>query len=175
MHIILGALTTVVTILYLLDRMGIDLGGLNPFYWRRRRAWAKKYEGDPIYSVEDPIEVAALLILGAAKLNGDISAGQKQAALQQFQAAFSMSEKDANQLLTSASHLLGAPQIIDTQLQGLIDKNKDAFTADQAGSLLDMMLEVVSADGDSTPQQRDYVEHVRSQFAREEKGEGPWA
>ena len=142
MHIILGALTTLVTILYLLDRIGIDLGGLNPFYWRRRRAWAKKYEGDPIYSIENPIEVAALLILGAAKLNGDISAEQKHVAQQQFQSVFSMSDRDALQLITSATHLLGAPQIIDTQLKGVVDKNKDRFSPDQARSMLEMMMEV---------------------------------
>ena len=87
MHIVLGLLTTAVTILYLLDRMGIDLGGLNPFYWRRRRAWAAKYEGDPIYSVEDPMHVAALLIVGTAKLAGDLSAAQKRAALDTFETA----------------------------------------------------------------------------------------
>ena len=68
MHIVLGALTTIVTILWLLHRlaeMGIDLGGLNPWYWRRRRAWRKKYEGDPIYAVEDPIDVAAIFVIGA--------------------------------------------------------------------------------------------------------------
>jgi len=51
MHIVLGILTSLIAILYFLDRMGIDLGGLNPFYWRRRRAWARKYGGDPIYAV----------------------------------------------------------------------------------------------------------------------------
>ena len=39
MHIILGALGSIVTILYMLDRLGIDIGGLNPFYWYRRRAF----------------------------------------------------------------------------------------------------------------------------------------
>ena len=175
MHIILGALTTIVTILYLLDRMGIDLGGLNPWAWRRRRAWAAKYEGDPIYSVEEPIQVAALLILGAAKLNGDVSAEQRRVAQQQFRSVFSMSERNALQLITSATHLLGAPQIIDTQLRGVIEKNKDQLTPDQAKSMLDMMVEVAAADGDSTPEQREFVDFVRSQFAREENGEGLWS
>ncbi len=31
MHIILGILGSIVTILYMLDRLSIDLGGLNPF------------------------------------------------------------------------------------------------------------------------------------------------
>ena len=42
MHIILGALGTIVTILWLLHRlaeMGVSLGGLNPWLWQRRRKW----------------------------------------------------------------------------------------------------------------------------------------
>lgn len=59
MHVILRFLSTVLAVLYLIDRVGIDLGGLNPFYWYRRRAFAKKYQSDPIYSVVDPVDVAA--------------------------------------------------------------------------------------------------------------------
>ena len=43
MHIIIGLLGSLVTIFYLLDRLGVDIGGLNPFYWYRRRAFAKKF------------------------------------------------------------------------------------------------------------------------------------
>ena len=113
MHIVLGLLGSIVTILYLLDRLGIDLGGLNPFYWQRRRAWEKKYQGDPIYSVEDPMHVAAILIVGAAKLAGDLSAEQKRVALEQFESSFSLDSPAASELFGSAAHLLGAPQIID--------------------------------------------------------------
>ena len=31
MHVVLGLLTSIITILYLLDRMDVNLGGLNPF------------------------------------------------------------------------------------------------------------------------------------------------
>lgn len=68
MHIVLGLLGSIITILFLLDRLGIDLGGMNPFYWYRRRAFSEKYSSDPIYSIEDPVHVAALMIIGAAKL-----------------------------------------------------------------------------------------------------------
>jgi hypothetical protein len=62
MHIILGALTSIITILYLLDRMGISLGGMNPFHWYRRRAFMTKYGSDPIFSIGDPVHVAAHLL-----------------------------------------------------------------------------------------------------------------
>jgi len=46
MHVIIGFLGSVVTILWLLHRlaeMGIDMGGLNPWTWRRRRNFRQKY------------------------------------------------------------------------------------------------------------------------------------
>jgi len=112
MHVLLGLLGSLITILYLLDRLGIDLGGMNPFYWRRRRAWAKKYEGDPVYSVEDPIDVAAVLVIGVARLDVDLSAEQKRVAQRQFESAFSLDSHAASQLLGSAAHLLGHPRLL---------------------------------------------------------------
>ena len=84
MHVVLALLGAIVTLLYVFSRLadiGIDLGGLKPFYWRRRRAWRKKYEGDPIHAIDDPLEIAALFVVGIAKLEGDVSANQKQAAI----------------------------------------------------------------------------------------------
>ncbi len=175
MHIVLGLLTTIITILYLLDRVGIDLGGLNPFYWRRRRAWAAKYEGDPIYSVEDPMHVAALLIVGAAKLGGDLSAEQKRVVVDKFQSSFSMDSRAASDLLGSATHLLGAPQVIDTQLNGIAEKNKDRFSKDQAESMIQMLVEVASADGELTAKQSEYVANIRSLFVPSEEKQGTWS
>ena len=174
MHVLLGLLGSLITILYFLDRLGFDLAGMNPFYWRRRRAWAKKYEGDPIYSVEDPIEVAAILIIGVARLEGDLSAEQKRIAQEQFASVFSMDARAAAQLLGSASHLLGAPQVIDAQLDGLIEKNKDLLSTDQSQSMIEMMLAVAAACDGPTARQREYLDKVTSKFAIRQKGEGPW-
>ena len=175
MHYIIGLLGGLVTIFYLLDRLGIDVGGLNPFYWYRRRAFARKYGADPIYSVEDPIHVAALLIIGSAKLDGELTAGQKKLAQEQFEAEFSLDAKEASQLFGSAAHLLAAPQLIDTQLQKLADRNRDRFSAEQARSMVQMMVKVASADGDLSAAQEDYIDGIRARFVREQKHEGTWA
>ena len=37
MHIIIGFLTALATLLYALDRLGVDLGWFNPWAWKRRR------------------------------------------------------------------------------------------------------------------------------------------
>jgi uncharacterized tellurite resistance protein B-like protein len=175
MHVVLGVLTAIVSILYFLDRLGIDLGGMNPFYWYRRRAFAKKYGSDPIFSVEDPIHIAALLVIGAAKLDGDITAEQKQLAMQQFISEFSMEEREASQMFGSAAHLLAAPQLIGEQLQKLADRNKDTFSPEQAESLMQMLVKVAAANGSISTGQQEFIDRVRSAYIKTPKGEGTWA
>jgi uncharacterized tellurite resistance protein B-like protein len=175
MHVVIGLLGSLVTILYLLDRLGIDIGGMNPFYWYRRRAFAKKYGSDPIYSIEDPIHVAALLVIGAAKLDGDLTAEQKRIAQEQFESEFSIDSQEASTLFGSAAHLLAAPQLIDTQLRKLAQANESRFSPDQARSLVQMMEKVAMADGDPTAHQRDFIEGIRSEFIQEKQTQGKWS
>ncbi len=175
MHILIAFLGSLVTLFYLLDRLGIDIGGFNPFHWRRKRAWSRRYQSDPIYSVEDPLHIAALLILGAAKLDGHVSAEQKRVALQRFEAVFSLDANEASELVGSAIHLLGAPQVIDAQLNGLADKNEDCFTKDQADSMVQLMAEVVSADGDVTAAQSEFIERMRTHFVPPQQSQGTWS
>jgi uncharacterized tellurite resistance protein B-like protein len=174
MHIVIAFLSALVTVFYLLDRLGIDLGGFNPFHWRRKRKWNKTYHADPIYSVDDPMHVAAILILGGAKLDGDISAEQKKVALALFESQFSLDSRAAFELLGSAAHLLGAPQVIDAQLDGVMTNNQDHFSKDQAKSMMQMMTQVVSADGEMSAAQSDYVENIRSRLVPPQKDEGTW-
>ena len=162
MHILLGFLTSVITVLYLLDRLGVDLGGLNPFAWARRRRFRKRYEGDPIYAVEDTMEVAALLVAGMARIDGDMTAEQKQGIEHAFMSTFSLTEKDAHQLLLSSTHLLGAPQVIHTQLDGLLKRTGDTFTRSQAESVLGMVNELYAEP--LTDGQRDLKATIRERL-----------
>ncbi|MDH3747795.1 MAG: TerB family tellurite resistance protein [Gammaproteobacteria bacterium] len=177
MHVILGLLGTIVTILYLLHRlaeMGIDLAGLNPFYWRRRRAWQKQYEGDPIYAVEDPTELAAIVIAAVAKIEGDITAEQKRMLLSEFANRFSLSDREASHLLGSTTHLLGQPQIIENQLDGLFERHKDVFSAEQAESLATMMQKVAAAEGTPSAAQIALMASVRDRLGMAPSGDGVW-
>ncbi len=175
MHIILGALGSILTILYMLDRLGIDLGGMNPFYWYRRRKFAQKYGSDPIFSVEDPMHIASLLIIGAAKLDGDLTAQQKETAQRLFESEFSLSDKEALQLFGSAAHLLAAPQLIEDQLTKLAARSGDRFSPEQATSLIGMMEKVAAADGGLSASQQEFIAQVRSDFPSAVKREGTWA
>lgn len=174
MHIIIGFLTSLVAVFYLLDRLGIDLGGFNPFYWRRRRAWLKKYGGDPIYAVEDPMEVAALFIVGVAKIDGDITAEEKRSILSEFSSSFSLDEREASQLLGSSVHLLGQPLLIGTQLGNMLSRLDDLFTPEQTESLVAMMTTVVSSNEHLSPEQTELIDSVRERFSKPASKGGTW-
>lgn len=174
MHIIIGFLGSLVTIFYLLDRLGVDIGGLNPFYWYRRHQFAKKFGADPIYSIEDPLHVASLLVIGVAKLDGDLTAEQKRVAQEQFETSFSLDTRASAELFGSAAHLLAAPQLIDNQLQTLVSKNRNRFSPEQAESVLQMMGHVASAEGQPSEAQRSFIEGVRLQLHSEKATQGTW-
>lgn len=175
MHILIALLGGIVTVLYLLDRMGVDIGWLNPFHWAHRRRWAKKYQGDPIYAVEEPLHVAALLIMGVARLEGEVSAEQKQMAQEQFETVFKLESKEATELMTSASHLLGAPQVLGNQLDGLISRNQGTFSSEQAQSMMEMMVKVASADGGLSATQQEFIDKIRTKCVQPPKADDTWA
>ena len=126
------------------------------------------------HPVEDPIHVAAILITGVARLEGDLSAEQKQVLLTQFEQKFSLSPQAAKELMTAATHLLGAPQVIETQLNGLADRHKNTFSGEQAESLVEMLCHVASVDGDMSATQHEFVNSLRSRLTVPQP-EGTWA
>jgi hypothetical protein len=174
MHVVIALFGGIAIIFYVLNHFGVDIGWLNPVWWRRRRQWAAKYQGDPVYSIEDPLHVAALLIIGVAKLEGDLTAEQKQAVRDQFSEKFSMGEKETSELLGSAAHLLAAPQLIGAQLRTLAERSQSKLSSEQAESMLAMMDVVAGSEGSSSSEQREYVEGMRTLFMSQDKGDGPW-
>lgn len=156
MHIILGFLGSVVTILWLLHRlaeMGIDLGGLNPWLWQRRRKWKQRYEGNPIYSLEDPMDVTGLLIAAVAKADGDMTSEEKKAILKLFEERFHLSKTDAAGLLVSSTYLLKDGEALRSNVDKVLAPSLDSFSTSQAESAISMLNEIAHVGGDPTEPQ----------------------
>jgi len=178
MHILLGLLGTIVTILFLLSRLadaGISLGGLNPFLWRRRRAWRQKFEGNPLFSLDDPMEIAALLALATAKADGDMSAAERQELLRDFENTFALNARQSSELLTAGAHLLGDGQVLREHLDDMLANSKSRFSDAQRESAVSLMERAANVNGAPSAQQRALVDRVRRQFAPPQGSKGTWA
>ncbi|MFK7955170.1 MAG: TerB family tellurite resistance protein [Lysobacterales bacterium] len=142
MHIIIGLLGSLISlawVLYRLAEMGVDLGGLNPWLWRRRRNWQKRYEANPVYAVEKPMDATALVMAAVAKADGDMSAEEKRSILDMFQSEFHQSEKDAAALLRSSTFLLGNSDTVLENLEKVLEPSQPNFSQEQAQSAVAMI------------------------------------
>ena len=179
MHLILGALSSIVTILWLLHRlaeMGIDLGGLNPWLWHRRRKWQQQFQGNAIFHVTSPMEVAALLIAGTAKADGDMSSEEKAEILRIFEEEFGLSKRDAAALLLSSTYLLGKGHELYEQLSKVLKPSQEKFTDEQAESTVVLMRQIANRDG-ATHERKDALisETEALLAAKREKAKEKWS
>ena len=177
MHILLGLLGTIVTILVLFKRLsdaGIDIGWLNPFAWRRRRAWRNKYQGNPIFSLSDPLEVAALLATTTAKMDGDLSSEEKTILLELFQSEFNKSEKEASDLLMSSIYLFGDGIDVIAKPEKVLKMSLASFSPEKARSVMSLLTAISNIDEKNQTAKRGYVATIEATFDAHFKSGDQW-
>ena len=86
---------------------------------------------------------AAALLVEAASIDAEFDAAERQAILEVTQARLGLAENEANALLEAAEHAVGR----STQLLGFTRAIKDNFSYDERIELIEMLWEVVYADG----------------------------
>ena len=177
MHIILGILGSIITILVLtnqLARLGIDVTWLNPFAWARRKQWQKKYHADPAFSLDKPMEAAAGLLYLMAKCSGEITREQKECILDLFQTEFKLSEDQARELLSSCSFLLKDEDKIFDHLKDFLIPSLEKFDAEKKQSTLDMLNKVADCEGPRTSKQQAFLNRVTPFFQETGAPERKW-
>lgn len=177
MHILIGMLGSIVTILVLLNRLaqsGIDLAGLNPFLWRRRTKWKQKMQGDPIYLIESPLDATALLATATAKADGDMSSEEKKLLLNLFQSEFKVNKKNAAELLISSAYLLGNGEVIKQNLEKVLSPSLASFTQDQAESATILLDKVCAVDSAAEELKTEFVGNVKEIFSKAFTEKGKW-
>ncbi|KZN37131.1 TerB family tellurite resistance protein [Pseudoalteromonas luteoviolacea] len=160
MHIILGVLGALITILVLLNRLsetGFDIGWLNPFSWHRRRKFRKNHDLNPVFKLDSPLDVAALLVTGVVKVDGDITATQKSALLHAFESEFRVDRAEAKDLLTSSVYLIGNGQEFFSKPAKSIERSFDKFTPEQVASIIGLLDRISQVDGPATSIQTQYI------------------
>ena len=178
MHIVIGVLTALAGLIWAivaLQRAGIDLNALNPFLWHRRALWKKKHGEKPIYTLGSPMEVAALMLLGIAKCEGEISAQQKKAIIGIFENEFHLSRDEAADLMLASAHLLRNEIYLVDHLDRILAKSVADFSAGQSASLLQLMQKVAGIEGPVNAEQGKLIQALEDYFTRRGSAQGKWA
>jgi uncharacterized tellurite resistance protein B-like protein len=163
MHFILGILGTVITIFVLINRLrqsGIDFSWLNPYSWARRRRFRKEYEMHPAYTLESPMDVAALFMVAVAKNDGDMTKGQKDKILSLFAAEFTLDGAKSIELLGSSVHIFGRGDDVLDNPSRVLSRTMDRFTSNQVASVLSMLNQVATAEGEPSNSQQKLINKI---------------
>ena len=177
LHIIIGFLGSVITILWLLHRlaeMGIDLGGLNPWLWQRRRKWRNLHVENPIFRIDSPMEATALLVTALAKADGEMSSVEKKEVLSIFESEFSLSKRDAAGLLISSNYLLAKGDEVRSNLRAVLKPSLEEFKPEQLSSALELIERIAEVDGPTTDMQHDILDEAAAILNEKLGSKGKW-
>lgn len=177
MHVVIGLVTAIAGLIWALvalQRAGVNIGWLDPFAWYRRVQWQKKYADKPLYSLNDPMDVAAVLLLATAKCEGEVSAEQKQALLKTFESEFSLNADEAADLLVAGAHLLRDEVYVVDNLGRVLERSRDRFTRGQVSSLLSLMHRIAELEGPVNEEQSKLIAATRRYFDEGDKPHNRW-
>ena len=177
MHIILGILGSIITILYLVSDIsdkGNKLAKFNPFAWFRRNKWQKAYNADPAFSMDSPMEAVGGLLYVMAKCSGEITREQKECIIEIFETEFRLDERQAVELLTSSSFLLKDEDIILENLKSFLKPSLSKFDAEKRASTLDLLQKVADCEGKRTSKQEEFLNQVTRFFQETAESQRKW-
>src|SRR5262245_55119492 len=160
---LLGAIAGLIWALNSLGKSGISL---NPFAWWRRQQWGKLHGTKPLYRLRDPLEVAAVLLLGTAKCKGDVTATQKAKLRDLYVRVLKLPEAEADDLLVAPAHLLRDEIYLVDNVERVLLETRRAMTVEQKASVLNLMEEVAAVDGPVNAEQRKLIDRTMQTLNR---------
>ncbi|MFT6033199.1 MAG: putative tellurite resistance protein B-like protein [Arenicella sp.] len=168
MHMLLSLLGTIVTIVILFKRLsdsGIDLSWLNPFSANQEQPSGKSSDQkDQLFSVSDPLEVAALLAITIAKIDGDLSSHEKTVLLKLFQSEFHCSEQQASDLLLSSNTLFGDGRLAISMPGQIMQSSLQSFSPEKAQSVMHLLNTISQVDSNNHAAKQGFVNQIEAIF-----------
>jgi hypothetical protein len=120
------------------------------------------------------MDVAAVLLLGVAKCEGEISAEQKKQLLQLFEREFRISRDEASDLLLASAHLIRNEVYLVDQIDKILEPSLARFNDEQVRTLESMMRQIASIEGAPNQEQLKLIEAVRQKFGAATPSSGKW-
>lgn len=177
MHIIIGLITALAGLFWALnslERSGFRLSSLNPFYWHRRRQWRKKYSENPLYTLDNPMDAAAAILLGIAKIEGEISREHKNEILDIFSSEFNLDAMKAKELFASTSYLLQSENNFVKNIGKVLSRSIDQFSTEQAESTISLAMRIAKIENEISPLQQDLLDSLNQLFKVKKTNNGKW-
>lgn len=177
MHVVIGFLTAVGALIWAfvaLQRAGVKPSSLDPFAWYRSYQWRKKYRGKPIYNLRTPLDVAAVLLLGTLKCEGEISAEQKKELMAIFEHDFHQSPDEAADLLLASAHMIRNETYLVDNLAKILELSAREFSERQVQSLLSLMRRVSSLEGVPNQEQEKLIAETENYFKTKATRKHAW-
>ena len=175
MHIIIAAITAIAGLIWALNslqRSGFDLNSLNPFYWIRRKRWEEK-QINPLYSVETPREMAALLMFGVLKQAGDPTAEQKKNLLDLYENELKFGPKESNEMYSLASYLINTDPNYTHKVPQLMAPALQDITEHQLSSTYELVERVATFSNTPNAAQADFLKAI-SETVEKRKAKSSW-
>lgn len=172
---ILGLIITFTMAMEALRRFGIDVGWLNPLTFFRRRAWRKKVTTPPLYTLEHPVDVVAVLALATVQTSGSITVQQKTGVQALLQEKLSLSESDAGSLWLASAHMLRNRSLAVSELPAVLQRSAGKFTDYHVQTLQAMMRAAALIEPPINAAQQELMDAVDAYFAKKKASSGPWS
>lgn len=172
---VLGLIITFTMAMEALRRFGIDVGWLNPLTFFRRRAWRKKVTTPPLYALEHPVDVVAVLALATVQTTGAISSQQKAGVQALFRQHLNMGEADAANIWLASSHMLRNRPLELSELPAVLSGSAARFTDYHLQTLKSVMRAAASIEPPINAAQQQLMDAVDTFFTQKKAASGPWA
>ncbi len=127
----------------------------------RRRQWAKQ-NTTPLFSLEDPRELAVVLSFGYTKLGGDPTTEQKEQLIAYYQSEFKYSPDAANEMYSYASFVVGTDPNYADKVPQIVKPCIEKINAEQKHSIINLLGEL---NASPTAAQSNFKEEITRAFA----------
>jgi hypothetical protein len=177
MHIVIAGISALVGLIWALvalQRSGFRLDSLDPFAWYRRTRWKNRLGVNPLYNLDTPVEAAAVLLLGVAKCEGEVSAEQKRELTSIFENDLHQTPDQAAELLVSSTYLSRNEFYLVDNLQKILAKSADGFAEVHVQSLLSLMCRVSTLEGPANLEQQKLIGETERYFTAKASRKPAW-
>lgn len=157
---ILGGILIVYLFFNGLAELGISTAGMNPLLRRRRKKW-KERSRNPIYNIESPLEMTALLMVAAAGGGAGLNAESKREILRLFESEFRLGGKHASELLIASEYLLQDGIEFRNNFKEIMRKSLRNFTPEQRASAVSMIERIADMDKTGNPARAELAATIK--------------